>query len=353
MVARKRFGRTVTVLGCLLALVSAVGCGSAPATPAANGNPSSRATPGKTPAATSTPTALTVLYSSPTGVFTPVFVGVDDGIFEKDGLHVTLKGVSAGAPAVATLTSGEAQIGALGTPEVVNFDAHGGDGVILASLSNVPTLAVYAPAGIRRFADLSGKRIATTGHGTAPYAVLQLLLSRFGMTGKVRIVETHSVPATLSALLGGEADAALLSPPLTTKAMEQGYHEVVNAVQLELPFSYGVIAAVRPYLAGHREQVTRFLRGYVDTWSFMRNPGNEQAVEQAIAHWTHVTPSLAASAYHFIYPVWEASAVPRVDLQSLANLLHASDDPAVKAENPAAMVDETLLNQVLASGSAH
>ena len=89
---------------------------------------------------------LSVVYAQASAAFTPLFAAQDQHFFAREGLEVRFTQIT-GSTAVATLVSGESQALAVGATEVADFDATGGDLVMVAAGSNYP---VFSPARARR-----------------------------------------------------------------------------------------------------------------------------------------------------------------------------------------------------------
>src|SRR5207237_1440258 len=72
-----------------------------------------------------------------------------------------------GSTAVATLTSGESQALFIGATEVADFDAAGGDLVMVAAGSNYPVFSLYVNKSVPSIQGLAGRKIAVTRTGTS------------------------------------------------------------------------------------------------------------------------------------------------------------------------------------------
>ena len=109
---------------------------------------------------------LSVVYAQASAAFTPLFAAQDRHFFAREGLEVRFTQIT-GSTAVATLVSGESQALAVGATEVADFDATGGDLVMVAAGSNYPVFSLYARKEVRSVQDLAGKRVAVTRTGVS------------------------------------------------------------------------------------------------------------------------------------------------------------------------------------------
>ncbi|TMI83486.1 MAG: ABC transporter substrate-binding protein [Bacillati bacterium ANGP1] len=292
---------------------------------------------------------LSVVYAQASAAFTPLFAAQDRHFFAREGLEVRFTQIT-GSTAVATLVSGESQALAVGATEVADFDATGGDLVMVAAGSNYPVFSLYARKEVRSVQDLAGRRVAVTRTGTSTDTTARIILDHFGLTGKVEIMTAGGTLAgIMAAMSAGIAAGGIISPPTTALAEAAGFKELVNGVGLGIPMTQTALTVRKSYLAQHRETVLRLLRAFLASWAYIRNPANEAEVERAIAHYTRATPEQAAVAYKAFFPVWQ-DKVPRVDSKGVANAIRFSASPQVRRLTPASLIDDSLLQELVRSG---
>ena len=295
------------------------------------------------------PVPLRLVYAQASAAFTPVFVAQDQRFFAKEGLEVAFAQVT-GSSAVATLTSGESHALVVGATEVADFDAAGGDLVMVAAGSNLPVFSLYVNKDVRSVQDLVGKKIAVTRIGTSTDTTARIILDHFGLTGKVEIVTAGgTLSGIMAEMTAGIAAGGILSPPTTAQAEAAGFKELVNGVRLGVAMTQSALTVRKAYLAQNRQTVLRLLRAYVAAWAYIRNPANEAGTESAIAHYTRATPDQAAVAYKAFFPAWQ-DKVPRVDGRGVANAIRYSASPQVRKMTPASLIDDSLLQELVRSG---
>ena len=76
--------------------------------------------------------------------------------------------------------------------------------------------------------------------------------------GTVRIAEE-----TMAALLRGDCDAAIFSPPQAVIAKQKGCNFLVDFAEYGLNYALGGIAARRKYIEERPDIVTKFIKAYV------------------------------------------------------------------------------------------
>src|SRR5437899_4420345 len=103
---------------------------------------------------------ISVGYASPSGVFTPLFVAQEQGLFKKYGLNVKelllLRGT--GPAAAQMLVAGTAPIAALGGA-LIEAAIRGAGLAYVASVSNHLIFSLYSRAEINRPEDLKEKTV--------------------------------------------------------------------------------------------------------------------------------------------------------------------------------------------------
>jgi ABC-type nitrate/sulfonate/bicarbonate transport system substrate-binding protein len=305
--------------------------------------------PGGPPAAGAAATPIKIIYAQASAAFTPLWVAKDQGFFTKQGLDVSFAQVT-GSTAVATISSGESQALATGATEVADFDAAGGDLVMIAAGSNYPVFSLYVNKNIGTIRELAGKKIAVTRTGTSTDTTARLILEHYALAGKVDIIGSGgTLSGIMASMTAGIASGGILSPPTTAQAEAAGFKELVNGVKLGIPMVQTALAVRRSYIAANRETVLRILKGYLDAWAHDRDPANAPAVESVITHYTKASPEDAAIAYKAFLPVWQ-DKVPRVDGHGVQNNIRFSGNPQVRKMTPAMLIDDSLLQELVRAG---
>ena len=138
-----------------------------------------------------------------------VYMGLEQGYFERAGLAVTPRVPSDPTAPIKEVAAGRADLAISYEPEVILAREKGLDVVAVAALVDEPlTSLIHLPAaGIAKAADLRGKTVATAG---IPYQsdYLGTILSEAGVSSS-DVDEVNVGFSLLPAILGGQADAIL------------------------------------------------------------------------------------------------------------------------------------------------
>src|SRR5262249_36129529 len=102
---------------------------------------------------------------------------------------------------------------------------------------------------IHSIADLKGKTVAVTTPRTPPEIATREALKKTSVISdkNVRFIYVQTIPAVLSAVLGGKTSAGTLSAPNTLKARDAGLSLLVDIAQVNVPglhLAYGTTERV-------------------------------------------------------------------------------------------------------------
>ena len=178
------------------------------------------------------PEAVTVAYV-PIMKFAPLYVAADRGLFEKYGLNVELNRVSSGTEAIAFLTEGRIDVGAIAiVTSLWNGWSQGLDLRIFAPgglepLENSPTkflLRSGLEGEVETIADLRGKNVGVAGGpGSGGEYLVSKALELGGLTIRdVNLIQIDNADMP-AAFESGAIDAGLLGSPYADQVEAGGF----------------------------------------------------------------------------------------------------------------------------------
>lgn len=288
----------------------------------------------------------------------PVFVGVEQGIFAKHGLDVSIAMVATGSDAARALQSRDVQLSASSTVSVIAISSGGVDVKMVGMTSGDATNASYDLGnGILARRDsgidpsdpttFKGKTIATNVGGS-PHAYLLGYLEANGMSESDVTILNTPVPETVPALTQSLVDAiATVEPQLSAAAIELGDNSVLVS-QLEGYTTAQVgLLALDTYIAENSDVLERFARGLAEAAQFARqNP--EEAVEAALNYIEGLDYEVALRAHGV------ARNDPRISVCTGVAVVNASDaaleaGQITSAVAPEDVIDGSIMARVEAS----
>lgn len=187
-----------------------------------------------------TPITVGLLQIEPSAA---IPLGIDEGIFAKHGLDVTIQ-LGAGAPALLPgVTSGSLQFAIAAPLAVLVADAQGLGLNIIASYSDVDvdedlpmTGVVVGPdSGITSWADLEGKTVATNQINNIGDLTMKAAVEKDGGNPDAVNFTEIAFPDQLAQLEAGHIDASQVPEPFRTLAIEAGNVFLGNPYSYVLP----------------------------------------------------------------------------------------------------------------------
>jgi NitT/TauT family transport system substrate-binding protein len=301
------------------------------------------------PTAIAPPRKLTVALSAVSAVVAPLWVAVDEGLFRKYGLDVEVANLDGGSRAVAAIVSGDAPVGVLNAGSVVDARLQGTDVLILASLFDGYYFQIYSKQEVQTPADLRGRTIAASGARAASERAIIDVLQPLGLEANrdYQITYVGSQSGRLAALEQGIVDATVIAPPAGLKAREAGFRELVNLVNLNVPFGHFVIASNESFLRAQPDTVRAFLRAYMESLSLSKR--DREATKRAIGKYTETDdPSLLEESYAAGIP--QLPDVPLVKDEIVRGALATSDNPRAREAAPGTFYDNRYVQELEAAG---
>src|SRR6185503_16702457 len=111
----------------------------------------------------------------------------------------------------------------------------------------------------------------------------------------VAVLSLGVMPTIFSGLQSGIVDGAMLSPPVTFKAEEAGFRELVSFPKQDLVELQGAILVREALLQADPAQVERFVRASYKGFLYLKE--NRVGTIPIVARYLQVSESQAAKAY--------------------------------------------------------
>lgn len=242
------------------------------------------------------------VVSAPNVFLSALYVGMDDGIFEEEGIKVEVVEVEAGTDSVAALVSGNAQFADIGFDDLAALADTGEESLVMVhnilnrvTLTLVMRKEVAAERGVtrdspleERFAALKGLKLGITSPGAPTDNFMRYYLREVGLDPDrdASIVAVGGASSLLAALEEGRIDAYHLSPPTPYVAEQEGFGTIlIDGPAGDVPpladFLYTGFAASRSYVEENPEQAEAFSRGL--TRAMEKVAADPEAVSEQIA----------------------------------------------------------------------
>ncbi|HEY8692664.1 MAG TPA: ABC transporter substrate-binding protein [Chloroflexota bacterium] len=284
---------------------------------------------------------MNIPYTSPSGVYAPVWVGVDRGIFRKYGFDATTSYMDTTLVAPA-LISGEIDLSP--TPSALNIIISGGDVVLIANVVTSPVFSLYSDASTASVEALKGKVIGDTPPGSAPDGPLRGLLEKHGLNpaSDVKYLFSPDAATILAAMKSNQAVAGIMSAPSTLKAKGAGYKELANTGNEGIAGLHEVLAVKRSTLVQKRETYVALLRAFREAIDYVKS--NAEGTKSIVGKYTKTEPGPTLDeAYAAFTPYFQLGPVKTSDV---AAVLKYSSNPAAATFDPAKAIDNSIVDSL-------
>ena len=249
----------------------------------------------------------------------PLFVGLDKGFFQAEGIKVEPVWFKSAQPIAVALASGDIDIGATGlTAGLYNAAAQGTKIAVVADkgrewpgykLTALMVDSNLSKAGVKDLVQLKGKRIGITQMGSTFHYMLGNLLEKKGMSLKeVKLVPLGGLNTMRDAVVTHQIDAAFVVQPHVSPVEKENLAEVLLWVGDQLPYQLGGIFLGEKMIK-NRPLAVSFLMGYIRSCRYYHEQGLSKKAGvptpellALIARYTEEKPEDVAAGLPYIDP---------------------------------------------------
>ena len=218
----------------------------------------------------------------------------DKGYYRVEGLDVELILMSAPIASRALL-SGDVEVATVGGAGLLPV-LSGAPLRFIFTTYNRPMFWLFGKAEIRSVKELKGKKVGVSGIGSGPDSLLREALRRNALEGRdVAILSLGVMPTIYSGLQSGVVDAAMLSPPFTFRAEEDGFRELIAFPKQDLVEMQGSILVKECFLQSDPATLEKFIRATYKGFLYIKQ--NRSGTIPILGRYLQVKEDLAAKAY--------------------------------------------------------
>ncbi|MGY1595085.1 ABC transporter substrate-binding protein [Geodermatophilus sp. SYSU D00708] len=230
----------------------------------------------------------------------PLYLGIEQGIFEKHDLAVEPFLAQGGAAIVPAVVNGEAQFGFSNITSLLQATGRGvplalvapGPGATGNAEDDFAAVVVPADSPIQSSADLAGKRVAINSiNNISDTVVRESVRQAGGDPSTIEFVEIPfpDMPAAVST---GQVDAAFAVEPSATVGESQGLRRV-SAPYTETDDDLTVAGYFTSdqYAAENPEVVQQFADAMVEAQEYAQ--ANPDQVREVLGTYTQISPEIA------------------------------------------------------------
>lgn len=230
-----------------------------------------------------------------------LYVGLEKGFFEEEGLKVEAQLAQSGAVSQTLVESGSVDLGWTAVVPMSQAYVKGFDFIFIApgvfvDSTNRRTVGIVVKkdSPMQSFKDLAGKKIAILALQAIPHLAILTLADFYGVDAKTLKFVEVPVPSIPAAVKEGAVDAGHIAEPFiaageaegTIRLLYPGYYppEIADRIMV------GGWFAKKAFLEKNKEKMGRFLKAINKITDFInKNPGQMPAI---IAKYTKLDVNL-------------------------------------------------------------
>ena len=227
-------------------------------------------------------------WTAVTGAQSGVYVAQEEGLFKKNGLDVELIHIPSSSRGIQAILAGELAFSYMDGSNAAQANLKGANLAMIAGATNRFVFSLMSKPEIKRVADLKGKKIGITRVGSSTHTAALYALSQANLKPTdYQILPLMQVPNILTALLAGQIDAGIVSPPTNSRARKAGFNELMNLAK-EGPETVSVaLGTTRSYIRENEDTARRVVRAYSEAVQLFR--ANKQVGIRVLGKYTKLT----------------------------------------------------------------
>ena len=259
-----------------------------------------------------------------------LWIGVERGLFHKQGLDVEVVDVHSGPATIQALASDEVQVAYTVPSSVLSAAAGGMDIAFFAGLVNRPDGDLIVTPEIRTPNDLRGKRLGIQSIGGGVWSMTVLALEYLGMEptrDNIALITLGDESILTRSSIAGKIDGAYVSYGYAPLLKNVKHRLLLDLGKSTIAYQGLALVAQRPYLRRNPRLIDALLNGVTESVAFVRDPVNKEEVLKALRkNLRFQNTQQAEDAYGALQWLYGFDMKPHVPgIQNVARLLSLSN----------------------------
>jgi len=226
-------------------------------------------------------------WTAVTGAQSGAYVAQEEGLFKKHGLDMELIHIASSSRGIQAILAGEIGFSYMDGNNAIQANLKGAGLALVAGATNRMVFSLMARPEIKKIADLRGKKIGITRVGSSTHTSALYALGQAGLKpSDYQILPLLEVPNIFTALVAGQVDAGVVSPPTNSRARKAGFNELMNIAKEGPEYVSVAIGTTRAYIKANEDTVRRVVRAYAEGVHLFRN--NKQVGIRVLGKYTKV-----------------------------------------------------------------
>jgi len=283
-------------------------------------------------------------YGGTGGYQLPLWVNREAGLAKKYGIDLEVLLIGAGSLNMQALVGESIQLSQNSASAAIQAALKGVPVVIIATQESKIPFQIIARPEIKDPQQLKGRTIGTSRFGGSGDTAIQAALRAWKIDPRdVKILQSGSTAARMTALSLGHIDATIFSYPEIFYARKQGMN-LLGDVGDFLAYPNTSLIVVRSFLEKQRSLVKNLLKAQIEAIHIIKN--NKELTLRIMRKYIKVNESEAIDAtYAFFAP--RMLELPRADTEGVKNILA---DFGSAQRSPNDFLDMNLLDELEREG---
>jgi NitT/TauT family transport system substrate-binding protein len=278
--------------------------------------------------------------------YAPIYLGIKEGVFAAEGLSLEMHNMRTDL-AMTALNNGK-----------LDYIAHGGAALrgairgfpvkLIFALDDKAPFWLFVRPEITSVQMLKKKSVGVSFPGDTPHLVLKRFLRQRGLDPEkdVIYVSGQFSPIGFQGLLAGVLDGAVLAPPYSVLAEEQGLRSLafLGEEVPDAPTINGIVTSDR-HIRSRPEQVKRLVRSMYKSVNLYRQ--EQELAITSLATEFNLNKQAAAKVYRtavrMLTPNGEVSGAK---VRDVLNLARESGQTSIPVETPEEIIDFSFLREI-------
>jgi NitT/TauT family transport system substrate-binding protein len=280
----------------------------------------------------------------------PLLIAQEQGLFAKQNIDARIVLIKGAPILVASLISGDLEIGYTGGTPVLGAAASGPHLKILASISNKLTHMMLAHPSVKSAEQLRGKRFGIQSMGGTNWMHTILALEHVGLDVKRDNINLLMIGDSVligQALEAGRVDAVVLDGALARRLMSKGFSVIADLVPANIPMVSQALVVAPDFLQKRAELAERILMVLVDSLAYTLAPMNKNVVLRTIARRLKIDDAkVGEEGYQDLLTSIERKPFPSLDgLRNIRRLM-TTQNPKVASVKVEDLIDTRIIRKL-------
>ncbi|TMH40039.1 MAG: ABC transporter substrate-binding protein [Betaproteobacteria bacterium] len=231
------------------------------------------------------PTVLRV-NTFPTASYSPILVGIANGVFEKRGMKVELQFTPNSDVQREGLAKGAFEIVHAAVDNAVAMVEMAHEDVVIVTGGDTGMNEFMVRPEIKSIADIRGKNLVVDAPNTAYGLLARKILKNAGLVDgrDYTLKPIGGTPLRIEAMeKSPENAAAMLNPPFSFSAKDKGLKSFGRAVDLLGPYQAGGAFVMRKWASANGPLLERYIAAYIESVRMTMAPESRAQVVSLIS----------------------------------------------------------------------